>query len=211
MRRIVLREEGEKVFPSLSGARVEREIPAPLHDAAARQKHARRGVQPVGFKCPDVGIDIARHRRDAAIAEPGEHFDLVAVFERELEFLVLGKGVHLFREDARRLFIVPRKKGKRLFHCPGICSGVDKVRARRAASSEMIFQTWLCGFSPDGNRTGADMIDPGGDIHDLLGGDAPHERTEIASVPPLHLARDADVRIFLPRIHLDIGIGLVVL
>ena len=105
---VVLGEEGEKALPALARALGEGKIPAALHDAAARDDDAHRRIQPVALERPDVGVHVAGHGGDPALAEAGEHLDLVAVVEGEFKFLVLGKGGHLLGEKRLRLLVVAR-------------------------------------------------------------------------------------------------------
>ena len=211
VRGIVLREEGEKALRAVARALVQRIAAAALHDAAARDEHADGRVQSVGGVRPDIGVHVARHGGDPPFAEAREHFDLVAVFERKLELLVLRKGVHLLREERLRFLVVAAQKGKRLFNADGVFLTGDEVRAGRAAPPEMVVEAGFFGLFRDGDPAGADMIDARGDVHDVFARNAAHERTEILAVPQFHPPRDGYARKRLFGMHLDIGIGFIVL
>ena len=210
VRGIVLDDERRKRVRVRKGGVFEREIAAPLHDAAAGDEDVDCRIEMIGFQRDDVRVYVAVQGGDPLQFELGEHGQLFAVVHGEFKLFVCGKGEHLFAQNALRLFVIAAQKGDRLFHVFGVFLFGDEMGARGGTAPEMIGETGLFGLFADRRFAQADVVDGRGDFENVLAAYAAHERPEIFSVPLFDAAGDGKSGKFLFCMRLDVRIGLVV-
>ena len=205
---VVLGDEGGERLAVVGGV-FHRVGARPLHDAAAGDEHVDRRVHLVADVGDDVGVDVAPQRRDALEGDLGEHFELVAAVERELELLRLGVRRHLFAQQAVDVSLAALQKAHRRLDPLAVLLGRNFMRAGRGAAVDVVVEAGLFGLGRDRRRADAHAEGHVDDLEHVADAHAAHVRAEIL-VPLDKLARYGEGGIGLGDGDLDIRVRLVV-